>query len=71
VKKPDMHLNHLATYSIPQSLPVVEDLRYEIDFTQYRLTDSIFLAGDYLLNASLDAAMRSGRGAAKALLQKF
>lgn len=71
VKKTDLHLQHLATYSIPHSLPIVEDMQYEIDFTQYRLTDSIFLAGDYLLNASLDAAMRSGRGAAQALLQKF
>jgi hypothetical protein len=32
---------------------------------------NIFLAGDYLLNASLDAAMRSGRRAAEGVLQSL
>jgi hypothetical protein len=61
VKRPDLELEHLASYYIPQALPVVEELRYEIPSTQYALTDRIILAGDHLLNPSLDAAMRSGR----------
>jgi phytoene dehydrogenase-like protein len=61
VKRPDLVLEHLASYHIPQALPVVEELRYEIPSTQYALTDRIILAGDHLLNPSLDAAMRSGR----------
>jgi hypothetical protein len=61
VKRPDLVLEHLASYHIPHALPVVEELRYEIPSTQYTLTDRIILAGDHLLNPSLDAAMRSGR----------
>ena len=68
VKRPDLELTHLASYHIPQALPIVEALRYEIPSTQYVLTDRIILAGDQLLNPSLDAAMRSGRSAAANVL---
>lgn len=63
VKRADLELTHLKTFHIPESLPVVEELRYAIPSTQYALNNNIILAGDQLLNASLDAAMRSGRDA--------
>ncbi len=61
------HLTYLAHYVIPKALPVIGKLQYEPQFTEMTLTNDIFLAGDYLLNASLDAAMRSGRLAAEGL----
>jgi hypothetical protein len=64
----DLELKELAAYHVPKSLPQVADLQYTVPFTQVALNDEIFLAGDYLLNASLDAAMRSGRLAAEAML---
>ena len=63
LNRADLELTHLKTFHIPESLPVVEALRYAIPSTQYALNNSIILAGDQLLNASLDAAMRSGRDA--------
>ncbi len=64
----DLELKELAAYHIPKSLPQVSELKYNVPFTQTALNDEIFLAGDYLLNASLDAAMRSGRLATEAML---
>jgi protoporphyrinogen oxidase len=64
-------LEFLARYDIPQALPVNDMPAYSLPSTQFTLTDDIYLAGDYLLNASLDAAMRSGRLAAQALLNSM
>lgn len=63
LQRDELQLRHLATYHIPESLPIVDALRYAIPGTQYRLNNNVVLAGDWLLNASLDAAMRSGRDA--------
>ncbi len=63
LNRADLELTHLKTFHIPESLPIVEELRYAIPSTQYALNNGIILAGDQLLNASLDAAMRSGRDA--------
>jgi hypothetical protein len=57
-------LTFLKMYAIPRALPVMEDLHYEMQHTATRIQDSIFLAGDYLLYGSLNAAMYSGRNAA-------
>lgn len=63
LQRDELQLRHLATYHIPESLPIIDELRYAIPGTQYRLNNNVVLAGDWLLNASLDAAMRSGRDA--------
>ncbi|MCC5930088.1 MAG: FAD-dependent oxidoreductase [Cyclobacteriaceae bacterium] len=57
-------LTFLKMYSIARALPVMEDLQFEMQHTATRIQDSIFLAGDYLLYGSLNAAMYSGRNAA-------
>lgn len=67
----DDPITFLKRYDIPHALPVIEDLEYSLPNTQFTLTDDIYLAGDYLLNASLDAAMRTGRLAAEAMLDSF
>lgn len=55
----------LKRYSISQALPNLDDLQLSRDASEQRLTERIALAGDYLLNASLNAAMESGEKAAE------
>ena len=47
----------LKRYQIKKALPVLTNLQYEISSTETKLKSSIFLAGDQLLNGSLNAAM--------------
>lgn len=60
---------YLKHYCIKKALPKLHDVRYSLMPTETRLTESIFLAGDYLLNGSLNAAMISGEMAAKGVLE--
>ena len=60
---------HIKTYFIEKALPIVNDVHYEMSYTETRILNNIFLAGDYLLNGSLNAAMTSGRNAAAAVVQ--
>ncbi len=54
-------------YRIQQALPDVSDVQMALSSGQSQLSDQVFLAGDYLLNGSLNAAMASGEAAAMAL----
>ena len=54
----------IKRYCIKKALPKLSNLQYEISSTETQLTSSIFLAGDQLLNGSLNAAMISGERAA-------
>ncbi len=69
--QPDQSLRFLTRYDIPRALPVNPSQQYTMQAAATMLTDDIYLAGDYLLNASLDAAMRSGRLATEAMLQSL
>lgn len=55
-------------FSIDKALPQLSDLRCDMAATETRLKPTIFLAGDYLLNASLNAAMTSGERAAEGVI---
>lgn len=55
---------YLKHYPIKMALPKLNNLRYSLMPSETRLTERIFLAGDYLLNGSLNAAMISGEMAA-------
>jgi len=68
---PEAGLQFLHRYDIRQALPVNPAQRYTMQASECSLTDDIYLAGDYLLNASLDAAMRSGRLAVEAMLMSL
>lgn len=59
---------HLKTYHIPMALPDLDQLQYDISPTETQLKPTIFLAGDHMLNGSLNAAMLSGDRAAKGLV---
>jgi protoporphyrinogen oxidase len=61
----------LKMYPIPKALPQLNNLQYEIQPSETRLTDTIFLAGDVQLNGSLNAAMIAGERAATAILSKI
>jgi predicted NAD/FAD-dependent oxidoreductase len=56
-------------YHIPQSLPNISNLQYEVAPSETQLTESIFLAGDVQLNGSLNAAMISGENAAQGIIE--
>ena len=67
-QSPD-EMEFINMYKINQALPVLNDIRSSIEPTATRIQHNIFLAGDYLLNGSLNAAMASGRAAAMAVLK--
>lgn len=58
----------LKRYEIKKALPLLHQLQGSITPSETRLTASIFLAGDQLLNGSLNAAMTSGEAAAQAVV---
>ncbi len=57
----------LKRYQIKQALPDLTDVRMELSPRQAEVGESLFLAGDYLLSGSLNAAMASGEMGAEAL----
>ncbi|WOC39517.1 FAD-dependent oxidoreductase [Polaribacter sp. HL-MS24] len=58
----------IKRFQIHKALPKLDNLLYEISSTETKLTASLFLAGDQLLNGSLNAAMISGERAAMGVL---
>jgi protoporphyrinogen oxidase len=62
------YFEHVKTYEIYDALPDVEDMQVTIPATNSKAYDNVFLAGDYMLYGSLNAAMTSGRKAAEALI---
>jgi hypothetical protein len=57
----------LKHYAIEKALPRVRGLGMELQSPKSPFSGKVFRAGDYLLNASLNAAMASGEAAAEAL----
>ncbi len=65
------HFKHLETIHIEKALPVISNLKYALPSHHQQWHDHLYLAGDHLLNASINGAMISGRKAAEALLKKL
>lgn len=61
----------IKSYYISYAIPTVEDVKNSIPFTECKIADHVFLAGDYLLNGSINAAMTSGRTAAEAVVHSY
>lgn len=55
----------LHLFDIPHALPNLEDLKYQNEPTEAKILDHVALAGDHLVNGSLNAAMASGEQAAE------
>ncbi len=64
------HFKHLETIHVDKALPVINNVKYALPSHHQQWHDHLFLAGDHLLNASINGAMLSGRKAAEALLKK-
>lgn len=65
------YFKFIRAYHIPYALPNLDDLKYSIPMTECKITDQVYLAGDYLLNGSINAAMTSGRIAAEAVVHSY
>jgi protoporphyrinogen oxidase len=65
------YFKFVKAYSIPYALPNLDDLKYSIPMTECKITDHVYLAGDFLLNGSINAAMTSGRTAAEAVIYSY
>lgn len=63
-------VKHIKSYRIDHALPDIQNLRSTAQPEGSRLLDKVFLAGDYLFNGSLNAAMESGKLAALGLIGK-
>jgi protoporphyrinogen oxidase len=62
-------LRLIKQYEIPKALPDLKNIKYSLNPEETRYSSQIFLAGDTLLNGSLNAAMLSGESAATALIE--
>ena len=65
-----LKVDFIHHYRIKQALPDILNLKMTVQPGENQVMDNIFLAGDALMNGSLNAAMESGRIAAKTLLEK-
>jgi phytoene dehydrogenase-like protein len=57
----------LRSYRIEYALPTQESVRNTIDASEIKISDTLFVCGDNLLNGSINAAMKTGRLAAEAM----
>ena len=62
---------HVKTYIIENALPDVDDMAYSLAAGNTKVSDGVFLAGDYMLNGSINAAMTAGRKAAEAVISSY
>lgn len=57
-------------FEIAKALPDIENVNDNLEASEPQLLDHVFLAGDVMLNGSLNAAMLAGEKAAEAVLMK-
>lgn len=63
-------LKFIHSFDIPKALPNITHLKMSDEPSSSQLAENIYLAGDYLYNGSLNAAMESGKTAAQGLIEK-
>lgn len=61
----------LKNYHIKKALPIPEDVQGEIPFSETQIKEGLYLAGDHLLNGSINGAMKSGKLAAQSVVFNF
>ncbi len=61
----------LKNYHINKALPDTGNARNDVPITETRIRDGLYLAGDQLLNASINGALKSGKLAAQAAVLHF
>lgn len=65
------NLTFLKCYPIPKALPILKNIQNSMECSETKLSNTLFLAGDHLLNGSLNAAMESGEKAALAIIENI
>jgi protoporphyrinogen oxidase len=53
--------NMIKTYRINYALPNLNSISNELDVSQFKINENLFICGDHLLNGSINAAMKTGR----------
>lgn len=61
----------LKNYHIRKALPVPDSMAHSASIEATRIKEGVFLAGDQMLNPSINAAIRSGEKAAQAAVLHF
>ncbi|MBC6112968.1 NAD(P)/FAD-dependent oxidoreductase [Pedobacter fastidiosus] len=61
----------IKTYSIPYALPENRSVINDLNKSKIKLAENCFICGDHLLNGSINAAIKSGRLAAEAILNNL
>lgn len=61
-------VKYIHHFKIKQALPDMNDIKSSIPGDNIQMSDNVFVAGDSVLNGSLNAAMESGYIAAKTLI---
>jgi phytoene dehydrogenase-like protein len=64
-------IRFLRHYNITKALPVLEAPNMQLSTHEVKYNDKIYLAGDYLLGGSLNAAMVSGRQSVQIMLDNM
>ncbi|MGV8963205.1 MAG: FAD-dependent oxidoreductase [Candidatus Saccharimonadaceae bacterium] len=64
-----LNWEHLKTYHINYALPNDDQVTNQPGHHLLRLNDQCFVCGDYLMNGSINAALKSGRLAAEAIIK--
>jgi phytoene dehydrogenase-like protein len=59
----------IKSYQIEYALPNQESVRNEISSDTLKVSENVFICGDNLLNGSINAAMKTGRLAAEAMMK--
>lgn len=60
---------HLATYRIPYALPTDKHVINDTTSDKIKIAEHYFICGDFTLNGSINAAMKSGKLAAQEVLK--
>ena len=64
-------VNYIKHYAIKKALPDLDNLKTTLKSGENQVDEHLFVAGDGLLNGSLNAAMEAGRLAANALIKSY
>jgi len=63
-----IYFEHIHTYNIEKALPALASPTHDLIPTMGKLSQNFHLAGDHVVNASLNGAMVSGRRAAESII---
>lgn len=62
-------VEHIKTYKVEYALPDLTMAKYAPEYQDIKVMQGVYRAGDTMANASLNAAMESGRVAARAVME--